>query len=111
MILPDNAPLESWLDGIPEAGSFQSVINIAPPAVAPLHNTRPMPDVLLGLVQKLGGDTAKALPYSTFDAMLRAELVPLRTHSGSIDKKTDDDFWEAAQAQGGTESQLIRVGY
>jgi menaquinone reductase, molybdopterin-binding-like subunit len=100
LILPDNAPLESWLDGIPEAGSLQAVINIAPPAVAPLHSTHPMPDVLLGLAQRIGGDTAKALPYSTFDAMLRAALLPLRIRAGSINKKTDDDFWEAAQAQG-----------
>ncbi len=101
LILPDNAPLESWLDSVPQAGSFQSVANIAPPAVAPLHNTHPMPDVLLVLAQKLGGDTAKALPYSTFDAMLRAALVPLRTHGGSIDAHSDDDFWTAVQKQGG----------
>jgi len=100
LILPDNAPLESWLDSIPEAGSFESVINVAPPAVAPLHSTRPMPDVLLGLAQRIGGDTAKALPYPTFDLMLRATLVPFRIRSGSIDKKTDDEFWEAVQAQG-----------
>lgn len=104
LILPDNAPLESWLDSVPESGSFQSVINVAPPAVAPLHNTRPMPDVLLALAQKIGGDTAKALPYSTFGAMLRAKLVPLRTRGGSggsIDAKRDDDFWAAVQKQGG----------
>jgi anaerobic selenocysteine-containing dehydrogenase len=101
LILPDNAPLETWLDSIPESGSFQSVANVAPPTVAPLHNTRPMPDVLLVLAQKLGGDTAKALPYSTFDAMLRAALVPLRTHGGSIDANSDDDFWAAVQKQGG----------
>jgi molybdopterin-containing oxidoreductase family iron-sulfur binding subunit len=33
--------------------------------------------------------------------MLRAAFVPLRTHAGSIDAKTDDDFWDAAQTQGG----------
>ena len=65
LILPDHAPLESWLDSIPESGSFQSVASVAPPAVAPLHETRPMPDVLLGLAQQLGGDVAKALPFST----------------------------------------------
>ena len=39
--------------------------------------------------------------WTTFDAMLRAAFVPLRTHGGSIDAKTDDDFWDAAQTQGG----------
>jgi menaquinone reductase, molybdopterin-binding-like subunit len=101
LILPDHAPLESWLDSMPESGSLQAVASLAPPAVLPLHDTRSMPDVLLALAHQLGGDVAKALPWSTYDAMLRAAFVPLRTHGGSIDAKTDDDFWDAAQTQGG----------
>jgi menaquinone reductase, molybdopterin-binding-like subunit len=98
LILPDHAPLESWLDSIPESGSLAAVASLAPPAVLPLHDTRSMPDVLLGLAHQLGGN---ALPWPTYDAMLRAAFVPLRTRGGSIDAKTDDDFWDAAQTQGG----------
>ena len=101
LILPDNAPLESWLDSIPESGSSRAVASLAPPAVLPLHDTRAMPDVLLGLAHQLGGDVAKALSWPTYDAMLRAAFVPLRTRAGSIDAKTEDDFWDAAQTQGG----------
>ena len=101
LILPDHAPLESWLDSIPESGSLQAVVSLAPPAVLPLHDTRPMPDVLLGLAHQLGGGVAQALPFASYDAMLRAAFVPLRTRGGSIDAKTDDDFWDAAQTQGG----------
>ena len=101
LILPDHAPLESWLDSIPESGSLQAVASLAPPAVAPLHNTRPMPDVLLDLAHQLGGGVAKALPWATFDAMLRAAFVPLRTRAGSIEAKTDDEFWDTLQQQGG----------
>ena len=101
LILPDHASLESWLDSMPESGSLQAVASLAPPAVLPLHDTRAMPDVLLGLAHQLGGDVAKALPFTTYDAMLRAAFVPLRTRGGSIDAKTDDDFWDAAQTQGG----------
>ena len=81
LILPDHAPLESWLDSMPESGSLQTVASLAPPAVPPLHDTRSMPDVLLGLAHQLGGDVAKALPWPTYDAMLRAAFVPLRTRS------------------------------
>jgi len=101
LILPDHAPLESWLDSMPESGSLQGVASLAPPAVLPLHDTRSMPDVLLGLAHQLGGDVAKALPWTTYDAMLRSAFVALRTRGGSIDAKTDDDFWDAAQTQGG----------
>jgi menaquinone reductase, molybdopterin-binding-like subunit len=101
LILPDHAPLESWLDSVPESGSMQTVVNLSPPAVLPLHDTRSMPDVLLGAAHELGGEVAKALPAATYDAMLRAAYVPLRTRAGSVDAKTDDDFWDAAQTQGG----------
>ena len=101
LILPDHAALESWMDSVAESGSSRAVATLAPPAVLPLHDTRPMPDVLLGLGRQAGGEVAKALPWATYDAMLRAAFVPLRTRPGSIDVKTDDDFWDAAQTQGG----------
>jgi menaquinone reductase, molybdopterin-binding-like subunit len=111
LILPDNAPLESWLDSAPESGSFQSMISLAPPAVSPLHDTRPMTDVLLGVAQHLGGDVAKALPFATYDAMLKAALVPLRNQSGSQAAKTsDDDFWQTVQTQGGWWSAPAAAG-
>ena len=101
LILPDHAALESWMDSVAESGSSRAVVSLAPPAVLPLHDTRPMPDVLLGLGHQVGGKVAKALPWATYDAMLRAAFVPLRTRAGSIDVKSDDDFWDAAQTQGG----------
>ncbi|MGC2404393.1 MAG: molybdopterin-dependent oxidoreductase [Acidobacteriaceae bacterium] len=101
LILPDHAPLESWIDSVPESGSSRMVVSLAPPAVLPLHDTKSMPDVLLTVAHQLGGEMAKALPWATYDAMLRAAYVPLRTHAGSIDAKTDDDFWDAMQTQGG----------
>jgi menaquinone reductase, molybdopterin-binding-like subunit len=101
LILPDHAALESWVDGVAQSGSSRAVASLAPPAVLPLHDTRPMPNVLLGLGRQLGGEVSKALPWATYDAMLRAAFVPLRTRPGSIDVKTDDDFWDAAQTQGG----------
>jgi anaerobic selenocysteine-containing dehydrogenase len=101
LILPDHAALESWTDSVAESGSSRAVVSLAPPAVLPLHDTRPMPDVVLSLGRQLGGEVAKAVPWATYDAMLRAAFVPLRTRPGSIDVKTDDDFWDAAQTQGG----------
>ena len=100
LILPDHAPLESWVDDIPESGATQSVVSLAPPAVHPLHNTRAMPDVLLEIAQRLGGPVAKALPWKTYDAMLRAAYVPLRQHSSPANQ-SEDDFWTKITAQGG----------
>ena len=101
LILPDHAPLESWVDDIPESGAAQSVVSLAPPAVHPLHNTRAMPDVLLDVAQRLGGPTAAALPWKSYDAMLRAAYVPLRQHSGTGTPQSEDDFWTKITTQGG----------
>jgi anaerobic selenocysteine-containing dehydrogenase len=101
LILPDHAPLESWIDDIPESGATQAVVSLAPPAVHPLHNTRAMPDVLLDIAQRIGGPAAAALPWKSYDAMLRAAYVPLRQHSGSAAAQSEDDFWTRITTQGG----------
>jgi anaerobic selenocysteine-containing dehydrogenase len=101
LILPDHAPLESWVDDVAESGASESVISIAPPAVHPLHNTRAMPDVLLDVAQRVGGPIAAALPWKSYDTMLRAAYVPLRQHLGSGTPQSEDDFWNKITTQGG----------
>jgi anaerobic selenocysteine-containing dehydrogenase len=101
LILPDHAPLESWVDDVAESGATQSVVSLAPPAVHPLHNTRAMPDVLLDLARRLGGPLAAALPWKSYDVMLRAAYVPLRQHSSSTATQSEDDFWTKITNQGG----------
>ena len=102
LILPDHAPLESWLDHIPESGAAGTVASLSAPAVHPLYDTRPMPDVVLSVAQGLGGPIAAALPYKTFDEMLRAAFVPLRKRpGGNVTADNDDDFWDNLQDAGG----------
>src|SRR5580700_2513221 len=101
LILPDHAPPESWVDDVAEAGAGEGVVSIAPPAVHPLHNTRAMADVLLDVAQRIGGPIAAALPWKSYDAMLRAAYVPLRQHSGSAAPQSEDDFWNKITTQGG----------
>jgi anaerobic selenocysteine-containing dehydrogenase len=109
LILPDHAPLESWVDDIAESGATQSVVSVAPPAVHPLHNTRAMPDVLLEVAQRLGGPIAAALPWKSYDAMLRSAYLPLRQHSGSTAPQSEDDFWTKITTQGGWWSPPTRA--
>ena len=105
LILPDHSPLESWVEGIPESGASVETVSLAPPAVHPLHDTRAMPDVLLDVAHRLGGELATALPWKTFDEMLKSAYTPLLKTSGSIAANSEDDFWEKMQAQGGWWSQ------
>jgi menaquinone reductase, molybdopterin-binding-like subunit len=103
LILPDSSPLESWLDGLPEAGTTRMVNNLAQPVMSPLHNTRSMPDVLLTLAQQLGGDAAKALPAKTYEDALKVPLATGYPKMAGLSLTATDgnDFWQKAVAAGG----------
>ena len=101
LILPDHSPLESWIDDVPESGTTQSVVSLAPPAMRPLHDTRALPDVLLDLAHRMGGHASEALPWKSYEQMLQATLSPLAHHPGSISAKDNGESWNKIQEQGG----------
>ena len=101
VILPDHSPLESWLDDALESGTTQAVVNLAPPTMRPLHNTRAMPDVLLEIARQLGEDVSSALPWKAFEEMLKARFEEMRGQFGSAASLDADAFWKKAQEQGG----------
>jgi anaerobic selenocysteine-containing dehydrogenase len=101
LILPDHSFLESWIDDVPESGTTQSVVSVAPPAMRPLHDTRALPDVLLDLAHRLGGQTSQALPGKSYEEMLQLAVAALAHHPGSINAKDGDEFWNKIQEQGG----------
>ncbi|MGB8782081.1 MAG: molybdopterin-dependent oxidoreductase [Terriglobales bacterium] len=100
LILPDHSFLESWIEDVPESGTTQSVVNVAPPAMRPLHDTRALPDVLLDLAHRLEGPS-QVLPWKSYEEMLQATLAPLAHQPGSINAKDGDEFWNKIQEQGG----------
>jgi anaerobic selenocysteine-containing dehydrogenase len=101
LILPDHSFLESWIDDVPESGTTQSVVSVAPPAMRPLHDTRALPDVLLDLAHRIGGPMNQALPWKSYEEMLQATLTPLANRPGSINAKDGHEFWNKLQEQGG----------
>ncbi len=108
LILPDHSFLESWLDDVPESGTAHAVASLAPPAMRPLQNTRAMPDVLLDVAHQLGEDLNKALPWKTYEEMLRSTYVKLSAQPGSIAANSADEFWKRAQEQGGWWSAEVK---
>ena len=101
LILPDHSFLESWVDDIPESGTMQAVVSLAPPAMRPLYNTRAMPDVLLEVARRLGEEIVGALPWKTFEEMLRERYTVLSKRPGSIEARDPEQFWKRMQEQGG----------
>jgi anaerobic selenocysteine-containing dehydrogenase len=101
LILPDHSFLESWIDEVPESGTTEAVVSVAPPVMHALHNTRALPDVLLDVAHRLGGRASQALPWKSYEEMLQAALAPLVHRPGSISAKDADEFWKKVQEQGG----------
>jgi len=72
LILPDHSFLESWVESRPESGAKTAVTTVAGPVMRPLHDTRAMPDVLLEVGRKLKKPLSPALPWQTFEEMVRS---------------------------------------
>jgi anaerobic selenocysteine-containing dehydrogenase len=101
LILPDHSPLESWLDDVPESGTSEAVLTLAAPVMRPLHDTRAMPDVVLEIASRLGGEVREALPWKGFEEMLRASYRQLASQPACNPDSDFDKLWERILEQGG----------
>ena len=101
LILPDHSPLESWLDDVPESGTSEAVLTLARPVMRPLHDTRAMPDVVLEIANRLGGEVREALPSKTFEEMLRTSYTQLARTQPCHPAHDFDKLWEQLLEQGG----------
>ena len=71
LILPDHTYLERWQDDqVTHLAGF-TCFSIAPPAAAPLHQTRNSADVVLQVAQALGGAVAQNSPWKKFEDLLK----------------------------------------
>jgi anaerobic selenocysteine-containing dehydrogenase len=71
LILPDHTFLERWQDDqVTHLAGF-TCFSIAPPAAAPLHQTRNSADVVLQISQALGGPMAENFPWKKFEDLLK----------------------------------------
>lgn len=101
LILPDHSALESWLDDVPESGTSEAVLTLARPVMRPLHDTRAMPEVMLEIANRLGGEVREALPWKTFEEMLRASYAQLASSQLCHPTRDFDKLWEQLLEQGG----------
>ncbi|HEY5461569.1 MAG TPA: molybdopterin-dependent oxidoreductase [Deferrimonas sp.] len=69
LVLPVPTALEAWGDDLAPVG-HSGAITLCQPVVAPFHDTRSMPDVLIAAAKELGGEPAKALPWRSFKECL-----------------------------------------
>jgi anaerobic selenocysteine-containing dehydrogenase len=98
LILPDHSFLESWIDHQPESGTPLTIASVAPPVMRPLHNTRPMPDVLIEASAALREPVS--LDWKSYDEMLEKAF---RSFPGAA-----PDSWGLMQEQGGWWGESVK---
>ena len=98
LVLPEHSDLEAWDDVVPDRGVRQQVVGLQQPVAAPLHDSRPFPDLLLELARRLGGDTARACPWDNYPQLLRESM---RQRLDSPEETTFQSRWLDIQRQGG----------
>ncbi|MFQ5747353.1 MAG: molybdopterin-dependent oxidoreductase [Gemmatimonadota bacterium] len=77
VILPDLLPWERWQDGPTPASDPLPVWGIARPLVEPHEGGTHTGDAVLRLASELGGGVAEALPYESFEALLKVRAKGL----------------------------------
>jgi anaerobic selenocysteine-containing dehydrogenase len=72
IVLPDALPMERWVDDyVTHLGGF-TCYSVGRPAVAePRRKSRNAADTLLAISAGIGGEVAKAMPWQSFDKVLR----------------------------------------
>ncbi|HLH24415.1 MAG TPA: molybdopterin-dependent oxidoreductase [Chloroflexota bacterium] len=102
LVLPAHLPLEDWGSAVPDPAPGYATLTIQQPVVAPLYDTRGFADVLLGVADQLGGALRAALPWATFQDVLRDGARTLQGQSGGNVQAPDfERFWVQLLQQGG----------
>ncbi|HEX9754939.1 MAG TPA: molybdopterin dinucleotide binding domain-containing protein, partial [Gemmatimonadales bacterium] len=123
LVLPDRLPYERWQDAPAPSSYGYPVWGLARPLVQPKGSGLATGDAVLGIAERLGGSVAQSLPYSDFEALLKARARGLfaarrgmaygdefeRTHYRQMEERgwwlaedTDfDGFWEELATRGG----------
>jgi anaerobic selenocysteine-containing dehydrogenase len=100
LVLPNHTFLERWVDAIPPGGAGRPTVGIGQPAVDPVHDSRHMGDVLLGLARAIGGPVSESLPWNDFESLLRFRMRGLFEEGGSIRADSFDEFWRKLLERG-----------
>ncbi len=94
-ILPDAHFLERWDLTMSPPGVAFPVASLSQPAVAkPLHDVRPVTEVLLDLAGRIGPEMAAALPWKDLRGLIRTEMDGLYgTRRGAVMGGPFDEAW------------------
>lgn len=100
-ILPNHTFLERWIAAPLQPSLGYPVLAFGQPVVEPLYDTRALGDVVIQLVQRIGGAPGASFPWSDYLEMLHFRLEDLvATRRGTIRADTLDKFWQELAERG-----------
>jgi len=111
LIMPDHTYLESWGYEVPAPGAAKPTVSSQQPVVRPLYDTRSTGDVLIEVANRIGDQSALALPWTDEVSFLQELAVELHGSSlGAYDAGTQNSFWALWRQYGGwwTEKEIPR---
>ncbi len=95
LILPDHVYLERLQDVEMVPSTGYPVVGLRQPVVAPLLDTRDTGDVLLEVIERLGGSVSQSFPWKSFEEVLQYRINGLwRSEQGDIISTQYQFFWE-----------------
>ena len=100
-VLPDHTGLESWGYQKIVTGGDRPVISGAQPVVVPFYDTKATSDVLLAVVQAIGGTLATTVPYKDEVEFLQNSVQNLILQDGYFNATEIQSFWAQWQQYGG----------
>ena len=103
LVLPDQATLESWGDDVPDPGPGYEAIALQQPVVMPFVEGRAFGDLLLALVEEMGGRMTRSMPWDTMREAIRSIARELWVKNrGSIQQYQEfEEFWVGVLQRGG----------
>ncbi len=100
LILPDHTFLESWGLLLPDPNVQVPAASSLQPVMAPLHDTRPVADVLLSIGQSLGSVEARTLPWPSYTALVKTTWETLSPEPNFWTQVRQQGVWTGKQTQG-----------
>jgi menaquinone reductase, molybdopterin-binding-like subunit len=89
LVLPAHLPLEDWDVVTPAPADGEPLLGLCQPVVTPVHDTRPVGDVILALAAGLGGSIGRSLPWKSYVEATTARLQGLLKASADGDGAED----------------------
>lgn len=103
LVLPDLATLEAWGDDVPDPGPGYEAVALQQPVVMPFVEGRAFGDVLLTVVDEMGGRMTRNLPWANMQEAVRAVTQELWVaNRGSVQQYANfEEFYVAVLQRGG----------